>query len=563
MSFEIHDRDLLARIGKLETKSGIIETPLLFPVVNPSIQPISPKAIQESFKCTSIITNAYIIKKHFQDNAIQRGIHNLLGFSEVVMTDSGAYQILVYGDIKATPGEIAKYQEDINTDIATILDVPTGWMVSEEYAQRTVKKTLKRAKDLAEIKTRDDILWVGPVQGGKYYNLVAQSARKMGKLPFDIHAIGSPTPVMEQYHFDTLVDMIMMAKMNLPLERPLHLFGAGHPFMFALAVALGCDLFDSAAYAIYARDDRYMTEQGTRKLNELRYFPCSCPMCVKSNPQDVIVLPKAARQKTLAMHNLYVSFSEIKRIKQAIIEGRLWEHLELRAHGHPALLQALKSLKKHGRFLEKHSPVTKTSGLFSFSSLGLTRPEVIRHRRKVSERYSPPKEAKILVLLPQTTVKPFHKSREQQRMLKEIQQRLGSEINKAHVCTYAAPFGVIPAELDQVYPLSQYETATPFNVESIDYVSKQVADYIMATNYETIILFQDVETWKKRITGACRKVCQKKRTPLHTYRNNSVIGEHWNTNNIANEKPQQIKQAKPHKSLKPNKRNKKYAQRDL
>jgi 7-cyano-7-deazaguanine tRNA-ribosyltransferase len=58
---------------------------------------------------------------------------------------------------------------------------------------------------------------------------------------------------MEQYLFDILVDMIIAAKMNLPPERPLHLFGAGHPFMFALAVALGCDLFDSAAYAIYAR----------------------------------------------------------------------------------------------------------------------------------------------------------------------------------------------------------------------------------------------------------------------------------------------------------------------
>jgi len=519
MSFEIRERDLLARIGRLETKSGTIETPLLLPVINPKIQPISPKTIQETFKCTSLITNAYIIKKHYQNKAIQKGIHNLLDFSGVVMTDSGAYQILVYGDVKVTPEEIVQYQENINTDIATILDVPTGWGVSERYAQQTVNETLKRAKQLTKIKTRDDILWVGPVQGGQYLDLITRSARKMGKLPFQIHALGSPTPVMEQYHFDTLVDMIMTAKTNLPLERPLHLFGAGHPFMFALAIALGCDFFDSAAYAIYAREDRYMTEQRTIKLDKLKYFPCSCPACVKNDPQNVIALTKIERQKMLALHNLYVSFSELKRIKQAIIEGRLWEHLELRAHGHPALLQALKNLKKYSESLEKHSPVTKKSGLFFFSSLGLIRPEVIRYRRKIFERYSPPKEAKVLVLLPQTPMRPFHKSREHQRMLKENQQKLGDKLNKIHVCTYAAPFGVIPTELDQIYPLSQYEIATPFDIETINYVAEQVGNYITIMSYEQIILLQDIETWKGKITTACKEVCEKKKIPLTLLQN--------------------------------------------
>ena len=50
---------------------------------------------------------------------------------------------------------------------------------------------------------------------------------------------------MQQYRFETLVDMIMAAKLHLPPDKPLHLFGAGHPMMFAFAVALGCDMFDS------------------------------------------------------------------------------------------------------------------------------------------------------------------------------------------------------------------------------------------------------------------------------------------------------------------------------
>jgi len=332
----------------------------------------------------------------------------------------------------------------------------------------------------------------------------------MGKLPFQIHALGSPTPVMEQYLFDTLVDMIMTAKMNLPLDRPLHLFGAGHPFMFTLAVALGCDLFDSAAYAIYAREDRYMTEYGTVRLSELEYFPCSCPVCVQNDPHDMMAVPKTERHRMLAQHNLHVCFSELRKIKQAIMEGRLWEHLELRAHGHPSLLQALKRLGKYSDYLERHSPVTKRSGLFFFSHLGLIRPEVVRHRKRLFERYSPPEGARILVLLPQTRMKPFHKSREHQRFLKEIQRKLGDKMGESHMCTYAAPFGIVPVELDEVYPLSQHEVATPLDTETINYVARQVAHYITSTNYEEVVLLQDVETWKGKIATACRKACKEK-----------------------------------------------------
>ncbi len=510
MSFEIKERDLCARIGKLKTKSGTIETPLLFPVINPAIQPIPPKILQETFGCKALITNAYIIKKQFENEATRKGIHDLLDFRGVVMTDSGAYQILIYGDVEVEPEEVVRYQEEMDTDIATILDVPTAWRVSKEHARKTVEETLKRAKELVKLKTRDEIAWVGPVQGGRHLEFVAESAKEMSKLPFQIHALGSPTPVMEQYLFSTLVDMILTAKMNLPLDRPLHLFGAGHPFMFALAVALGCDLFDSAAYAIYARKDRYMTTHGTSKLKELKYFPCSCSVCVKTDPKSIAEMPKTERQNMIAQHNLYVSLAEIKRIKQAIVEGRLWEHLEMRAHSHPALLQALKTVGKYSEFLEKYSPRTKRKGLFFLSSLGLSRPEVVRHRKRLSGRYVAPKGVDVLLLLPQTRMKPFHKAREHRRTLREVEQKLSCRLEEMHVCTYAAPFGVVPAEIDEVYPLSQYETTVTQDVETRNYVAEQTAKYLGETDYKRVILVQEREEWGGEIASACRKACKKK-----------------------------------------------------
>lgn len=510
MTFEIKERDLLARIGRLETKSGTVETPLLFPVINPSIQPISPRKIREVFGCEALITNAYILKKHFHNQPAEKGLHEFLDYNGVVMTDSGAYQILRYGDVETTPKEIVEYQEKIETDIATILDYPTGLKVTKDYAEKTVNETLKRAKQLFKTKTRNDILWVGPIQGGRYLDLVAKSAQEMKKLPFQMHALGSPTEIMQQYRFDILVDMIMTAKMNLPIEKPLHLFGAGHPFMFSLAVALGCDLFDSAAYAIYARQNRYMTENGTSRLEELEYFPCSCPKCTKTTPKEVLEMQTKERQVFLAEHNLYTCQTEMKRIKQAVKNGRLWEHLQMRAHTHPTLLQAIKRLKKYENFIEKHSPATKKSGIFYFNHTGLTRPEIVRHRKKLKERYTPPKEAKILLLMPQTRTKPFSKSKEFKETAKLLKGTLGDSLKKIHTCFYAAPFGVIPTELDEVYPLSQHETSLPLDKETTEYVAKQVADYINNTKYETVLLIHGPENWNKNVLDACKKTCRKK-----------------------------------------------------
>jgi 7-cyano-7-deazaguanine tRNA-ribosyltransferase len=512
VSFEIKEKDLLARIGKIKTKSATIETPVLFPVINPAIQPISPRKINEDFGFETLITNAYILKKRYQNQPAQQGLHGFLDYDGVVMTDSGAYQILVYGDVDVSPKEIVEYQEAIGSDIATILDIPTGWHVTEQHARKTVNETLRRAKQFFKQKTRDDILWVGPVQGGRYLNLVAHSARQMSKLPFQIHALGSPTEVMESYRFDTLVDMILTAKMNLPHDRPLHLFGAGHPFMFSLAVALGCDLFDSAAYALYAREGRYMTENGTHRLHELDYFPCACPRCTRTTPKQAQELPDKEREVFLAEHNLYVCAAEIRRIKQAIRDGRLWEHMEMRAHSHPALYTAVKRLAKYRDFIEKHSPSVKPSGLFFYNSLCLIRPEVVRHSKLLTERYTPPKQAKPLILIPQTSTKPYSKSYE----YKQIRKKLKQETTKAHVCFYAAPFGIVPSELDEVYPLSQHETAMPLDKETTEYVAEQTADYIRRAKPKTVILVHDPQNWSTTVIKAVWKACKQNSVALKT-----------------------------------------------
>ncbi|MCD6089411.1 tRNA guanosine(15) transglycosylase TgtA [Candidatus Bathyarchaeota archaeon] len=508
--FEVRNRDLLARIGRIKTKSGSIETPAFLPVINMAKQTVTPRELWEEFGCRILITNAYILKKQQAKAAVEMGIHKFLDFPGVIMTDSGAYQILEYGDIEATPEEIVRFQEDIGTDIATILDVPTGWNASREHAEYTVKETVKRARELEELRSKKDILWVGPIQGGRYLDLIAKSAKEMNNLPFDIHALGSPTPVMEQYLFDLLVDMIITAKMNVSSSRPFHLFGAGHPFMFALAVALGCDLFDSAAYNIFAHDDRYLTTYGTIRLEELEYLPCSCPVCYKRDPKDFLDMPKNEREAELTRHNLHVCFAEIRRIKQAIVEGRLWEYLMMRSHGHPSLLQAAKKLKDYGEILERYSPVSKRSGLFFFSSVDLARPEVIRHRKRLSERYEQPEAAEVLILLPSLSPRLTVKKKKYKRIIAKLCEELKISRDRIHVCFYVLPFGIVPQEISDIYPLSQYEFALPPDVETIEYVAQRIIEYVEKSRYKKIVMILEPGTWQERVSEICAEKVMKK-----------------------------------------------------
>jgi 7-cyano-7-deazaguanine tRNA-ribosyltransferase len=183
----------------------------------------------------------------------------------------------------------------------------------------------------------------------------------------------------------------------------------------------------------------------------------------------------------------------------------------MRVHGHPTLLQALKRLKKYEEHIEEHSPITKKSGIFFFTSADLARPEVVRHRRRLIQRYSPPQKARILLLLPQTQMKPLHKSKRFQEISKILESSFKQQLDNIHICFYAAPFGVIPLELDEVYPLSQHEIALPLDKEMTQYVTKQVADYIENTKYQTVVLIHNPGNWNREVLITCRETCMKEK----------------------------------------------------
>lgn len=377
LQFELLDKDVAGRTGRLKAGSRTIRTPALLPVINPHLRLVTPSEMKV-MGAEGIITNAYIFyrSREFREQAEEIGLHTLLGFDGLIMTDSGSFQLSVYGDVSITNRQTLEFQQAIGSDILVPLDIPTPPDADRERAAGEQAITLARLREAREL-LGEDAPVAGPVQGGLFEDLRESAGRDVGALGYGFCPIGAVVPLMESYRYADLVQVVMAAKRGIPRSACVHLFGAGHPSMFALAVAMGCDVFDSAAYALYAKEGRYLTASGSYKLGELAELPCACAVCRNHTVKDLLASPD--QERLLALHNLAVSFAEIARIRQAIYDGVLWELVDERCRSHPSLLRGYRALLGYNRELEPYDRVSKRR-FFYRGAESCQRTEVIRYQ---------------------------------------------------------------------------------------------------------------------------------------------------------------------------------------
>ena len=472
--FEIKAKDNRGRVGVLKTKHGNVKTPALMPVIHPRKQAIDVK----KYGADIVITNAYLIYKDedLKQEAIDKGLHELINFDGPIMTDSGSFQLSVYGDVDITNKEVIEFQELIKTDIGTSLDIPTAPFVTREKAEEDLEITLQRAREAIEYKNSQNMEMKlnSVVQGSTFPDLRRYCADELTKLDADLYPIGAVVPLMESYHYKDLVDVVMNSVAHLPDNKPRHLMGAGHPMIFALAAAMGCDLFDSAAYILYAEDDRLLSTRGTYKLENLQEMPCSCEVCTKYTPDDLRAMDKKERRDLIAIHNLHVSFAELRLVRQAIYEGSLMELVEERCRVHPQLLNAYRQLANYMDDMEKYDPRSKKSAFFFTGPESLYRSEVKRHMNKLREM---PKKRDLVILPPSR--KPYSKF---------ISGKLGEfyiygserelDLEDTDFMVLDIPFGLVPLDIDEVYPLSQNESPKIKDVDSIEFIEDFISEFV-------------------------------------------------------------------------------------
>ncbi|MFX1554055.1 MAG: tRNA guanosine(15) transglycosylase TgtA [Promethearchaeota archaeon] len=472
LNWEISDIDALGRIGKLIVNRKQLITPNLFPVVHPFKKLISTPDLKK-IGVQGVFTNAYIIYQNprIRDDIIRKGLHSHLNFDGIIATDSGAFQKYMYRkhnlEIKAE--DIEKFQEDIGTDFAVILDDPVQPDDDYDIAKNKVDITIERAKDNVIRRKKDTCFWFGPIHGAKFDDLLKRSTFEMNKLDFAIYAVGGLVKLLLNYRFDLVIRILLNVKKNILWNKPLHIFGLGLPQFFSLAVACGCDMMDSAAYVLFAKENRYFTlSTGTRKLEELEEFPCNCPICCKYKPKEVLNLDKKLRTELLAKHNLYISFSELRTIRQAIKEGNLWELVEQRIRNHPGLVKASKLIKLYLPLFESQEKLYKMHGRLYSSPESIQRPLLYRYELKLKNNYRVPEDAKFLVILPELDVK-GDQSPSIKKWLEQLDTNSIIPRKFLHITFFSDFYGIIPLELSSSFPMGQYEAIMPIYENDLIY----------------------------------------------------------------------------------------------
>ena len=460
------------------TNHGKIETPAFVPVIHPVKQTIPSKKIKE-IGFDVVITNAYITKNNYGDEAVKKGIHKIINFDKSIMTDSGGYQVLEYGDLEVLPSDMANFETGILTDFAIPLDKPTGYGLPIKKAEAYVKHTLTVCKQTLDDSEDNGQIWIGPIQGGEHFDLVAKSTKALVDMGFQMLALGSPVEFMESYEYRLLAQMIVSAKKQMPESIPLHLFGAGHPLTIPFAIALGCDTFDSASYMLYAKQLRYMTDDGTRYLSDITVFPCNCEICSKYTPDELRQLEITNKINELAIHNLHAIKLEVDKVKQAIHEGRLWEYVIKKARAHPKLFEMIEVMTENYEFLGLGTPKFKEKAIFLYSKEDQYRPEVQSFHKIVRKFKSKKKK---LIIIKESNTKPGYLSQEYKRLKKKLK-----DFEAFQVCQYNPHLGLIPIEISDIFPAAHHETSRlNFEPKEFPTFEKTWNDFFENNNFSEI-----------------------------------------------------------------------------
>ncbi len=441
-AFELLERDGFARLGKLSTPHGVLETPALLPVIHPDPerQAWRPSEIARRLGVRGVISSAYITWRTPPLRAVAEssGIHGLLGFDGVVMTDSGAFQEHAYGSVEVDPEEILAFQDRIGSDIATVLDrftEPDTPSAEAEEALRTTHERAVRARA-----ARRGLLAV-PVQGGLDPLLRARAAREASGLG-DVLAVGGVVPLLEQYRFVELARALTAARPHLAPEAAVHLFGAGHPMVFAFAALLGVDLFDSSAYHKFARRGKLLFPEGTVDVDTIREPFCGCALCEEHPLSEVAGWSLAERVSHLSLHNLAVSVREVARVRQAIRDGTLWELVERRAVAHPALRAGLRAATERPELFATTEPESRRA----FREIGPESP-----RRPSVDRFS----RRVAAFL---AGRPVPRSLPRLPLRPEYLGRIPTSDRSGAPILWVSPtfLGAVPLELTELYPVGPY-----------------------------------------------------------------------------------------------------------
>ncbi len=339
---------MLCEPKRLETPSGEVETPILFPVRN-----IGKKNKDNTPKYESIVelntamVNSIAIRKResVSSQLPQKNIHELIDFEGVIFADSGGFNLKDRED-HPSPFQILEIQEKMKADIYATLDLPILPDMRPEKRLNRIEKNIDFALKTSRAKKSKALLYASV--HGHDPKVIQNSISYLEKRgDFDGYALGGLVPIRNNY--PKLFSLILAARKST--DKPLHVFGLGGMLHQLLLMYLGVDTFDSSSYIRGGSHREYyvpgLRSYRMKEFVHLDYLPCSCPICTSNSPKEV----KNSRD-LITKHNLWTIIIEMRKFKWIVeMEKDVESYLETRFEGHKKAKRAFKTAKQKVRRL--------------------------------------------------------------------------------------------------------------------------------------------------------------------------------------------------------------------
>ena len=253
---------------------------------------------------------------------------------------------------------------------------------------------------------------------------------------------------------------------------------------------------------LYAKQLRYITDDGTRYLSDISVFPCNCEICSKYTPDEFRQLESTEKINELAVHNLYAIKLEVDKVKQAIHEGRLWEYVIKKARDHPKLFEMIEVMTENYEFLGLSTPKFKEKAIFLFSKEDQHRPEVQSFHKIVRKFKS--KKKKVLITKEYST-KPGYLSRQYIGLKKKLK-----DFESFQICQYNPVLGLIPIEISDIFPAAHHETSRiDFEPKEFPMFEKTWNDFISNNKFSEIHYDKEDEFLKYFVKSLPKEIKKK------------------------------------------------------
>lgn len=342
-----------ARLGKLHTPHGVIETPIFMPVgTQATVKAMTPEELKE-MEAQIILSNTYHLYLRPGHELVEKagGLHQFMNWDRPILTDSGGFQVFSLGDLRKiteegvefrshldgskhflSPEKAIEVENALGADIIMAFDECAPYPADRDYVKNSLERTTrwaKRCKD-AHKKPETQALF-GIVQGGMYKDLREQSAAEIIALDFPGYAIGGLSVGEPK---DLMYEVLDYTTPLLPKDKPRYLMGVGSPDDLLEGVIRGVDMFDCVLPTRIARNGTAMTSQGKVVIKNAKYFDdftpldpeCDCYTCrnyTKAYLRHLYKANEILSARLMSTHNLHFLIRLMKDVRQAIMDDRL------------------------------------------------------------------------------------------------------------------------------------------------------------------------------------------------------------------------------------------------